>query len=426
MEVVVQKGGSKEAIMKEFSRKALALALALVLVFALAACGPKGSDDLGPTDPPAPTDPLDVDGMGVDFLPDNEVDVAQKILGFPGSTALLTVNGVEVSAEEYLYWLGNMTAYYEMMYTYTGGGVLNLDDELSEGLTWGEQLKEIAYQNSVLLAITPEAAAQYGVTLSEDDLAELINQRENNIQNAGGKEQYAYQLQAMGINDRAAFRLDQVSALFNSLQEVYVEKALHGDGAEAITAQEMAAYLEENGILRAKHILLLTKDMETGEEYDDATKAQQRAKAEDILSQLRADPTKFDALMNEHSEDTGLTTYPDGYLFGEGDMVAAFENGTKALEVGEISDIIESEFGYHIILRLDADCDESREECAVQKFNDMMSDRVDNAVVEKMAEYDSITTKEYYTALTEFQQSLEAPTVVDDMSDATLEPAPEE
>lgn len=407
--------------MKDFYRKALAMSLAILLVFALAACSPKDAKQPDPDPSAEPTHSVDDLPEDVDFLPDNETDVAEKFLGFPDDTVLLTVDGVDVTAEEYLYWLGNMTSYYEMMVAYSGS-LFNLDEAIdADGTTWDQQLKEIAYQNCVLLAVSPAAAAKYGVTLDEAGLAEVKEQRETRLENAGGETEYARQLQSMGISDRSAFLLDQKAALFTKLQEVYLEKVKSADDPEAITDQEMAAYLEEEGILRAKHILLLTKDTSTGAEYDDAQKAAQKAKAEDILAQLREDPAKFDQLMNENSEDTGLPAYPDGYLFGPGEMVEAFENGTRALEVGAISDVIESEFGYHIILRLDADCDESREEYAMEKFNAMMDEWVNNAAVEKKPEYDSFSTKDYYTPLVEFQQTLKEP-VVDDQADATLEP----
>ena len=57
--------------------------------------------------------------------------------------------------------------------------------------------------------------------------------------------------------------------------------------------------------------------------------------------------------MNDYSEDTGLATNPDGYQAVEaGQMVPEFEEASLALEPGEISDIVESDYGYHIILRL--------------------------------------------------------------------------
>lgn len=394
--------------MKTTMKKRLALVLAAALTLSLTACGPKegGAPD------PSPSATQEVQRPVVDFLPDNETDVAQKVLGFPNSTVLFTANGVDVTAEEYLYWLGNMTAYYEMMMLYSGM-TLNFDEAIGEdGATWGEQLKEIAYQNALLLAVTPEAAAQRGISLTAEDEAELISQRESNIETAGGEEEYAYQLQAMGINDRAAFELDRVSALFAKLQEAVTDE---------VTDEEVDAYIEENNLLRCKHILFKTVD-DDRQPLDDATVAGKKAEAEEVLAQLQADPSKFDDLMNERSEDTGLATAPDGYLFGPGEMVAVFEDTTKSLEVGAMSGIVESEYGYHIILRLDADCDESREACASERFNSMMSDYVDNAKVEKTARYDSFTAKEYYEGLTQFQDSLEKPTKVDDMSGAELEP----
>lgn len=411
--------------MKTQLRNALALTLAMTLVFSLSACGPK---ETAPTETPAPSPTqtvVDPEELGFEFLPDNATDVAQEVLGFSDDTVLFTVNGADVTAEEYLYWLGNMTSYYDMMMSMYGG-TLNLDEAMdSDGTTWGDQLKEVAYQNTVLIAVTPEAAARYGVALDDDDLAELVEQRQSRIESAGSEAQYAYQLQGMGINDDTNFKLDQITALFDKLEEAYTEKLLDANDPDALTDEDVAAYLEESGTLRAKHILLLTQDPDTGEVYDDAKKAEQKAKAENILAQLREDPTQFDALMNENSEDSGLSSYPDGYLFGPGEMVSEFESGTRALAVGEISDLVESTYGYHIILRLDADCEESRQECAEDKFNDMMTEVVESAQVEKKPEFDSFTTKDYYDGLLDFQATLQEPET-EDASTATLEPEPTE
>lgn len=351
---------------------------------------------------------------GVELLPDNATDVSELTTGLKSDTVLLTVNGQGITAEEYLYWLGNMTSYYKMMYAYSGMD-LDLTQEARPGVTWDEQLKEIAYQNTVLLALTSQKAAEYGVSLNADDIAQLVESRENDITNYGGEAGYAYQLQAMGVNDATAFHIDMDMTLFSKVQQAATEAA-----AKDLTAEDVARYAEENDILRAKHIFLLTTDMSTGEPYDEATQARQKAKAEELLVQLRENPGRFDKLMNENSEDTGLATNPDGYLFTSGQMVTEFEEGTRALEYGEISDLVQSTYGYHIILRLDPDCDEIRQAAAADTFDDTVDGWIDEATVDKAPEYDAISTADYYEKLTQFQNQLTQPDI-EDQSGAELE-----
>ena len=51
------------------------------------------------------------------------------------------------------------------------------------------------------------------------------------------------------------------------------------------TAEDLTQYAEDNDLLVAKHILLLTKDMTTGEDLSDAEKAEKKAKADELLQQ---------------------------------------------------------------------------------------------------------------------------------------------
>lgn len=68
--------------------------------------------------------------------------------------------------------------------------------------------------------------------------------------------------------------------------------------------------------------------------------------------------------MNEYSEDGGLATNPDGYIFDSSDsLVGGFREATLALAVGEISDVVETDYGYHIMLRLPIDPADYRNDC---------------------------------------------------------------
>ena len=84
----------------------------------------------------------------------------------------------------------------------------------------------------------------------------------------------------------------------------------------------------------------------------DKDKAAAKAKAEDILAQLRKSPKSFEALAMKYSQDPSGAKGGDLGTFGRGAMVKPFEDAVFGMKVGQISDLVESEFGYHII-RLD-------------------------------------------------------------------------
>jgi peptidyl-prolyl cis-trans isomerase D len=98
----------------------------------------------------------------------------------------------------------------------------------------------------------------------------------------------------------------------------------------------------------ASHILLAF-----GVGAKEADKAAAKAKAEDILAQLRKNPKKFEELATKFSQDPGSAAKAgDLGSFGRGAMVKPFEDAVFNMKVGQISDLVESEFGFHII-RLD-------------------------------------------------------------------------
>jgi peptidyl-prolyl cis-trans isomerase D len=96
---------------------------------------------------------------------------------------------------------------------------------------------------------------------------------------------------------------------------------------------------------RAAHILITVKPAAPQAEQDAA-----KAKAEQLLDQARKNPAKFDELAKKYSQDPGSAANGGdlGY-FGRGSMVKPFEDAAFALKVGEISDLVKTDFGYHII-----------------------------------------------------------------------------
>jgi len=93
---------------------------------------------------------------------------------------------------------------------------------------------------------------------------------------------------------------------------------------------------------RASHILIEAKAA--------ADKEKAKAKAEEVLKEVQGSPAKFADLAKKYSQDTGSAANGgDLGFFGHGMMVKPFEEAVFKLKDGEISGLVESDFGYHII-----------------------------------------------------------------------------
>lgn len=149
-------------------------------------------------------------------------------------------------------------------------------------------------------------------------------------------------LQAAFDKDKEKYRIGEKRAIRYALvsvdgvrQRVTVPEA----ELEAFYAQNKAQYTTP-GQVRASHILLQT------EGKDDAAV---KARAEGLLARARAGED-FAALAKANSEDQGSAQNGgDLDYFGRGRMVPEFEQAAFALKPGEISELVKSQFGYHII-----------------------------------------------------------------------------
>jgi peptidyl-prolyl cis-trans isomerase C len=150
-----------------------------------------------------------------------------------------------------------------------------------------------------------------------------------------------------------------------------------------ITEKETRAYYDGNTAqfkrpeeVHARHILI-----KVDPKSDDQTKAEARKKIEGIKK--RADSGEdFAELAKETSEGPSAPNGGDLGFFTRGRMVPPFEKAAFALEKGQISDIVETRFGYHVIMVVDRQeekllsYEEVKTKLAAKLRNDQIQDRV--------------------------------------------------
>lgn len=277
----------------------------------------------------------------------------------PPSTVMMTIDGQSVLWDEYFFAyyriISSIQSYVQSYYSM----FLSWNDQYTEDMTFGEFVVDAAYNEMLTSRAVSIGAAELGISLTDEARADIDAQMAALEEQHGGREELAAYLESIYCSEPVFRSMVETEYLQNLC---FAE--LYGENGEKLSDSDLESYVETSGFMMAKHILKLTMDMSTRQPLPDDEIAAARAAAEDISAQLDGYAGDdfggfFDELMNAHSEDSGLPGNPDGYLFAPGSMVASFEDATRALEIGEHSGIVESEYGLHIIYRLPIDYDAS-------------------------------------------------------------------
>ena len=279
-----------------------------------------------------------------------------------GEETVATVNGETITLGNYEKLLAlNKTS----METYYGSEIWST--EIEKGKTYEDTLKDMVIESMTTSEVLYQEAKKQNVLPTDEEVQKEIDSFNESIKD---DTEYQEELKKMGIDDeflKYQFTRDLVD---ENLYAKYLEEV-------KIPESEMKAYYEDNkDTVTASHILLKTTD-DDGNELSDDKKAELKAKMEEILAKAKAGED-FATLAKEYSECPSASEGGDLGSFGKGQMVKEFEDAAFSMEVGEISEIVESQYGYHIIKVTDKK----------EKSYDDMKDEIKSTLAsEKYSEY---------------------------------------
>ena len=199
----------------------------------------------------------------------------------------------------------------------------------ADGVTLEENVKNIALAQIAQIKTMNLMAEKYEVELDEEERALAENAAKAYYDTLGEQE-----IEKMGVNEKTVKSLYTELARAEKMYQYTIKDInpeISDDEARTITVQ---------------HILIKTYTLDDAGKkiaYTEEAKQEAFRTAREAFN-LAKEGEDFDALIRRYSEDDKST-----YSFGKGEMEEAFETAAFNLGTGEISDIVETEFGYHII-----------------------------------------------------------------------------
>lgn len=205
----------------------------------------------------------------------------------------------------------------------------------ADGVRLDDKIKKAAFEEMATKQLLTELAEKNGVTLTDEE----IKQGQDGIdefEKSNGKDALLSNIAAIGLSSEEDYLELYKTVMLN--QKIQTDYAANPDKyiEDGVNLEDYSS----DSRVSVKHVLIKNTDSK----FSDP-----KATADEVLKKAKSGED-FDALMKEYNEDPGETE--SGYTFGKGEMVKEFENAAFALKYNEISDIVETQYGYHIIKRI--------------------------------------------------------------------------
>ncbi len=428
----IDKGMVCYRFQEEITVKKRIMALSIILALSVSLLTACGSDDTSAVSSSAETEASESEDSGVPQEAYDDVVAYLTDSAVNAEDVVYTVNGQDITASEYFYWIAYEAYYYSYSYYYTYYSYPDLTAELEDGTTMADYVLEDAYYYATMNAAVYSKALEAGVTLSDEYQESYDSYIPDSITSLGedlwdeavaagtvSEDDYDEEEKAAWIEEQGTAQMN-LSLLYygttrEGLEEMYLrnyyyqqyENVLFGEGGEyEITEADIEEYIEEQEVRACRYLLF--GDTSGFEDLTDEEKAEYLDQAEACYEELTA--------LSGEELDEAITAYaadnPDGNTTGElvydssDTVLEDFDTLLESLDEGEIGITGETEDGYYVIIR-DTVTAESEfsdsytvaEQCIDDAYQELISQWMSEAVIEDTGVLDDFSVTDFMVNL---------------------------
>lgn len=268
------------------------------------------------------------------------MQIPAAIKNRPEGSTVATVSGEKITDLDVRYYIYAEASNYANKNNISQSDLATYDwDQEVDGAKLSDTIREKAVDDAIDEVLTIKKGEENGVKLDDATKSQITSQV-SSLQSTYGEDGLTLRARTMGISSAKQYSKMYEKVMTTQSVQEDIEKNPSKYYPE--NTDDLKDYKQDNKA-SVKHILIKA----SGTDENALNEAQ--AKAQAVLDRLN-NGEDFDAVMKDANEDTGE---PDtGYTFGEGEMDEAFEKASFELGLGEVSGLVKSTYGYHIIKRV--------------------------------------------------------------------------
>lgn len=297
-------------------------------------------------------------------------------------TVVMTYDDIKFIRNDYMMYLRlAKTSLFDEKTNKLPKATLNTIIDKENNVNVDTYLRNKVEQSLKIAGAVQAIAKRENIVIDEEKEQKLKDDKEKYINSLGGKDKFIKFLKENNTTEEAYDNMAYTDMLYNTIySNLYSEGKIY-DLTEK--EKENAKQEYEKNYYKARQILFIFVDPSTKEKLSDSAVEQKKLLADTVREKINND-SNFDEFIKKYSDDAVDTDPPYDMYFKSGEVLQEIEDTTKSLDIGEVSDVIKSNYAFHIIKRDaldDSYLNKIYEQKREEKFMKVVNDQINQSVI---------------------------------------------